>query len=536
MKSNGNDVIRNQIDEIRKNTNVKGFERWRAIGETVITDLKKRGQFFNTEQGLFFFDSEFLRAFRLASDEVGLSALINQRYGINPKEHGFGRVVADLTSEAYQNGRQIEIRRLAHFDLKTKRLYVSRFDGLVYRLDGQSVVQVQNGTDDVFFFDERMSWEPYSYTPNTAKGEFDRQLIDSVNFADSVLPKAEQRKLLKLWVLAVFFASIQPTKIILLLLGEHGSGKTSALRRIQKFIFGSKAELLSIEKEKQDGFIATVTTDPLALFDNLDERLSWLPYALSRLATGVTFSRRQLYTTNTKAEFPGVSWLAITSRTVRFMDGQADLPDRTLVLRMERLSEKTPEQELLLSIAKHRNVMWSELLDQLNAILGHLRKATKPIQVRFRMADFASFALKVATIWGCRKEIEAVFGKLEHAQADLVFEDEPVHQVLGLWLKDPSNHGRSTDAATLHQEWSELAEIQRIRWSFPNSKSLGQRLGQLREALSKRFNLVIGTDLHDKQYCYRFWPKAVTDEAPKPKWPAKLASMAKLETPAGMAG
>jgi hypothetical protein len=106
---------------------------------------------------------------------------------------------------------------------------------------------------------------------------------------DSVLSVAEQRTLLKIWLLALFFGSIQPTKIILLLLGDQGSGKTSALRRIQKCIFGPRADLLSIEKDKQDGFVATVTANPLALFDNVDERVGWLPYALSRLATGVTF-------------------------------------------------------------------------------------------------------------------------------------------------------------------------------------------------------------------------------------------------------
>lgn len=376
-----------------------GFERWRNIGRIVIADLKKHGLFLNTEQGLFFFDNSHRRAFSLDKD-VGLAALINQRYGINPKEHGFGRVLSELQSEAFLNGRKMEIRRLAHYDRTSKRLYVSRFDGEMYRLDGESVLPVPNGTDDVFFFDERMIWEPYAYSANVPRGELDRQLIESVHFADSVLSVPEQRTLLKLWMLAVFFGSIQPTKIILLLLGDHGAGKTSALRRIQKLIFGHKSDLLSIERDKQDGFVATVTTNPLALFDNVDERVSWLPYALSRLATGVTFSRRQLYTTNSKAEYPGVSWLGITSRTVRFMDNQPDLPDRTLVLKLDRLNEKQPETELLSALSDRRNVIWSELLDELNAIVKRLRQAEAPVRVGFRMADFASFALRVATIWG----------------------------------------------------------------------------------------------------------------------------------------
>jgi hypothetical protein len=424
---------RELIDEIRKNENSWGFERWREIGEVVTRDFRQRGQFFNTEQGLFFFDSDQHRAFQLYKDEPGIAAVLNQRYGINPKEHGYGRVFAGLTSETHANGTKADLRRLSHYDAGTGRLFISGFDGEVYRLDGDSVGTVPNGHGDVFFFDDRTLWEPFEYSKRIIiPGELDRQLIESVNFADSTLTKDEQGMLLKLWMMALFFGSIQPTKIILLLLGEHGSGKTSALRRIQKFIFGQKADLLSIEKEKPDGFVATVTTDPLALFDNLDERISWLPYSLSRLATGVTFSRRVLYTTNEKAQFPGVSWLGITARTVDFMAKQPDLPDRTLVLELERLAEKRPEGELIAEIAKHRNAMWSELLTELNSIVRHLRDHPEPISVNFRMADFAVFCLRVADSWGKRAEVEAIFAKLEGAQADLVFEDDPIDKVLYL--------------------------------------------------------------------------------------------------------
>jgi hypothetical protein len=382
----------------------------------------------------------------------------------------------------------------------------------MYRLDGQSVEQVENGTDSVFFFDDRRSWQGYSYIPDTLPGELDKQLIDSVNFANSVLSETDERTMLKIWLMAVFFGSIQPTKIILLLLGTHGSGKTSALRRIQKFIFGEKADLLSIEKDKQDGFIATVTTDPLALFDNLDEQVSWLPYSLSRLATGVTFSRRVLYTTNTKGEFPGVSWLGITSRSVRFMANQPDLPDRTLVLQLERLAEKQPEHELLSAISRHRDVLWSELLDTLNAIVRHLSEAPESIRVNFRMAYFASFAMKVATTWGCRDEVNAIFTKLEQAQAELVFEDEPIHQVIGFWLQNPANHGRAMYAATLQEEWGRLAATKNIAWPIRSGKSLGQRLGQLLPALEQRFDVNVDMDLHAKQNRYCFWPKGASGE------------------------
>lgn len=531
-----NGLIR-EVDRLRKDENSWGFERWREIGKVVTKDFNAHGSFFNTEQGLFFFDSNEHRVLQLSKGDSDIAAALNRHYGINPKEHGYGRVFEDLITEAHSHGKKVDLRRLAHYDTETGRLFVSRFNGEVYRLDGDSIGTVSNGTEDVFFFDDRTLWEPFEYLKTAAAGEFDQRLIDSVNFTDSTLSRDEQRILLKLWILALFFGSIQPTKIILLLLGEHGSGKTSALRRIQKFIFGPKADLLSIEKDKQDGFVATVTTDPLALFDNLDERIHWLPYALSRLATGVTFSRRVLYTTNDKAQFPGVSWLGITARTVDFMEHQPDLPDRTLVLELERLNKKRPEGELIAEIAGHRNLMWSELLTELNAIVRQLREHPEPIRVNFRMADFAAFCLRVADSWGKRAEVEAIFAKLEAAQADLVFEDDPIDKVLAIWFAAGSNAGREMSAGDLYGEWSYIAKMSRIAWPFADSRGLARRLRQVRHALTQRFDVQVDQDSHRKQNLYRFWPKGgrpVGEAAvEEPKSEAAVASDA---DPAGNAG
>jgi hypothetical protein len=502
-------VDRNQVDIIRNQPFVPAWQKWREIGEMVVADLKANGHFVNSSQGLFFFDSEHKRVFPIYED-FGLGAVISNRYGINPREYGYKRVLADLQSEAMTNGASIEIRHLTHYDRLKNCLYVSQFNGFMYKLDGKSVLQTANGTDDVFFLDER-AWEPYQYFPGTPKGQLDGRLIDSVNFDQCTLSVKEQRLFLKLWLIAVFFGNIQPTKIILLLLGEQGSGKTSALRRIQKLIYGPNVNLLSIEKDKPDGFVATVTSDPIALFDNLDEKIPWLPYNLSRLATGVTFPRRRLYTTNDKVEFPGVSWLGITARTVDFMQGQPDLPDRTLVLKLARLEVRKPEDELITGVQQHRGQIWSELLDELNRVIQHLKQSSQSEDIHFRMADFASLALKVADVWGRRFEVEKAFEKLEKAQAELVLKEEPISLTLQNWLQDPANRGRGVSAGTLFEELRWLAASKGSTWPIANSQALARSLGQLRTALQQEFRAVIDWDSHAKQNTYRFWPKETSE-------------------------
>jgi hypothetical protein len=80
------------------------------------------------------------------------------------------------------------------------------------------------------------------------------------------------------------------------------------------------------------------------------------------------------------------------------MQKQVDLPDRTLVLKLGRLSARQPEQDLLNAVAKRRNEIWSELLDGLNAIVAYLRDHPESVPTTFRMADFASLALCVCGV------------------------------------------------------------------------------------------------------------------------------------------
>jgi hypothetical protein len=306
-----------------------------------------------------------------------------------------------------------------------------------------------------------------------------------------------------------FFGTIQPTKMILLLLGEHGSGKTSALRRIQKFIFGSQADLLSVERDKQDGLIATITSDPIALFDNLDEQINWLPATLSRLATGVTFSRRRLYTTNEKVTFKSVSWLGITSRTVKFMEKQQDLPGRTLVLKLGRLVDRRAEDDLLESVARQRNALWSELLDELNAVVWDMNQNKDQAAISLRMADFAKLCLRVGRVWGRGSEVEKAIGKLEDAQSELTPENGPIATLLRLWLSQRRNRGRRMDAGDLFEVWGEFARDRGLDWPFDSSKSLAKGLSRMQAASQQEFEIEVRENKGTKQNEYSSWPKPV---------------------------
>jgi hypothetical protein len=128
------------------------------------------------------------------------------------------------------------------------------------------------------------------------------------------------------------------------------------------------------------------------------------------------------------------------------------------------------------------------------------------------MADFASLALEMATVWRCRPQAELAFRKLEGAQAELVpLQPVPVHDPLSdmlvEWLENPANPGRAVTAGSLFMDLTDIARRRCVAWPVPHAKSLGQCLARMQAAASQsRFKLEISYDAHDKQNVYQLWP------------------------------
>jgi len=499
--------INTEIWEIRRTPTklLRAHERREAVTNRIIRDLKQHGTFFKSPEGHFYFRrSDSPKLFSIEAD-TALGAMIHDRYGINPAEtREFECVMQGLEIEAELRGEQVEVRRLAHYDLKTKRLYISRFDGWVYRLDGTQKQKVPNGTDGVFFWDDP-SWQPYELVPIGNRRRFEELITCSANFRDTDdLTSTDQQWVLYVWCLAQFFGSLHPTKPILLITGEKGGGKTSCLRKWLKMLFGARADVTALEGGKQDGFVAAICSSPVVAFDNVDENIKWLPDHLAQLATGIKFQRRKYYTTNEVVEFQPQCFVALTSRTPKFINGRDDVLDRTLVLHTERREQFAPESCQLQTIADNRNSLWSELLRRLNQIVADLGNADGPDeQVEFRMADFARFALTVGRVDGNEEIARAILKKLDSTSSELLLSDEPIAICLEVWLRIARNPGRQVNSAVLNDELKTLSEVP---WPHKSARALGQRLSHITTDLRERFEVSVEQDSAN-QNLYRFWPK-----------------------------
>lgn len=508
------------------------------VTETIIGDLKKRGVFFRTTEGYFYFDkSKKPKLLPIEKESVELATLIQECFGINDAERReYEHIVSGLRNEAHLWGRQVQVHKLAYYDPDQARLYVSRFDGWVYRLDGNRIQLVPNGTDDVFFLDHP-TWEPYEQIKGKVKGQpFEHLILRSANFKDhDELSAADQRWLFSVWCLSQFFDSLHPTKPLMLVCGEKGGGKTLCLRKWLKFLFGSGADVTALERSKPDGFVAAVCSSPNAVFDNVDEQVSWLPDHLAQLATGVSFKRRKYYTTNQEVEFKPRCFVALTSRTPKFVEGRDDVLDRAIVLQTERREQFDPEGAQLRLISSNRNLLWTEVLRNLNKIVGSLKESEGEVKnITFRMADFAAFAVRVARIAGQEEMARKILQKLESRRTDMLLAEEPICSCLERWLENSKNWGRPLTSGQLNADLAAVAAILPVYWPYQAPQALAQRLSHISRSLGERFDMNVTEDKHAKQKVYAFGPLGASEHQTVSE--AHSLPYASSEKPAGFAG
>lgn len=481
------EALKAQIDLIRTSGELEDFEQRRLISHLVITNLKSKGFLINTGAGdYFWFHDKLKRLFPI--DSAYFLSLVEQWYGLNASEPEYRYLAEALRTEVELNGRQCEVYRFARY--QEDILFVSRFDGQVYRLDGDSIELVPNGKDNIIFYDDP-EWQSYEYLTGENPHHLYSLLIDPINFTgkDVGLAPEEQKVLWQLWLYCLFFESELPTKPILLFLGEKGSGKTSTLRWVLKWLFGTRDDVHSLAKQKEDAFITVVTSSYLAAFDQVDGRIPWLQDHLAALSTGTNIALRKLYTTNQKVLYHPRVFLALASRTPQFK--RDDVVDRLLLFRVERFRSFKSERRLLQERLEARNELWTEVLNDLNQIVKALKENQESLTGNYRLADWAELSWKIAKIQGIEQEFLDIASKLETEKSTWLLEDDPLYLGLELWLNDPANEGKEVDIQTLFTELKKACENHDTEWFYNNTKSLASRISRIKSNLQDFFEVNI---------------------------------------------
>jgi DNA primase len=496
-----------RIADIRKAPYRKAFEIKREVSDLILAEMKEQGKFYQTSTHQFFwFDLDAKVLYPIGDDRLGTH--INSRYGVNQSEAEHEFLTNDLRTEAEVNGEQTDVHQFAFYDKTQHVLYVSNHANQIYRLNGESVDLVDNGTDGVLFLGDPLH-EPFEYKPKAGGAKIWSLVVDPIAFApggEVNLNPDEQKQIFLIWVYSLFFESLQPTKPLQFFLGPKGSGKTTRQRIIGRWLFGKHFDVIPINREKEDSFVAAITNNCFVALDNVDANIPWLPDRLAQTATGQRIQLRELYTTNTERVYFPKCFLSLNAREPKFK--RDDVVDRLLLFRVERIEKFRAERDILGEIETHRDALWSELLDDLNQIVAALKTDNEKFTSPFRMADWAELGWRIAKIGGKAAEFLRLLEKMDRARSEFLIEDHPIVECLEAWIDNPDNVRREVKVSQLFEEFSAIAQEHKIAFGYKSPKSLGIQLRHILSNLSNDFE--VGERKVSKIWHYTFVPK--TDE------------------------
>ena len=497
--------------------------RHRAISRQFIDEgILRNGYLINADGLGYYFDEASHTVCDLEGFEM--RALLNRKYKINQTETFYKFLIEDLKVEVHTDAVRAQVSTFSRYDPKTNLMFMDLGNGRMLKMDGREINEVNNGTDGVLFVPTPIS-SPWTWLPND-KGEYLHDiLIKSLNFSageGSPHTPEQQALLLKVWLISIAFESVQPTKPLALALGPAGSGKSSMFRRIGKMLYGPAFEMDGIRKEGESDFFVATTNNPFCAFDNADRYIPWLEDALATSATGMKITKKILYTTNESISYIPKAFIALTARTPHFR--RDDVSERMIPFRLERLTVKEAEFELLQAVVDHRNQLMSEYCRLLNAAVAVVD--AKPWDAGLRIADFGSMAMRIGAGLGCSEQVAEILLALQTSQKMFATEENDLVNLIELWTSenaqagtsagiDVVNNARKIYAAQLFQELKALAEVHGYRWRISNPVALGKQLNQLEDAMSIRFDVDRG---HNKtgrwwQFCRRD-SHGVDDEDP----------------------
>jgi len=469
------------------------------------------GAFLKTrDRRAYLFDGDRCKLYKIEIGDSEFCGYLWQVYGLNSSEQTTKHVINSLKIGTIANGLPRDIRRFSYYDRNVQKLYVSSYDGTCFEIDGEYVNRIPNGYGPAVFLDDDNGVRCPGINPN-AEGdepsgignhhELLKNLVDDLQYVPSTvggMSPAAQRTCLGVWVFAMAFPDLMPTKPLLLVDGEKGSGKTLSLQRIALALHGANMPL-SVPKKEDPDFGIKILRSPIAIIDDVNEPVDWLRDTLSTYATGGGWRRRKLFTDDEEVVIRPESFLSITTNNPATFR-QDQLADRCLIIRLERREDKDgyiAADKLFDKVRYWRTEIFGEWLFWLNQIVAELKKGTVSAPSKYRMADFAHLSHVIGRVlsqpggppgnWS-PEAIEEMLDGMQAEREAMVIEGDPLIDLLDRWLDVTTNQGREIKASDLFKELSEVAKKMGVGF-FRSPKGLAARLRDTGGPLAHHFQI-----------------------------------------------
>lgn len=485
-----------QIDSIRLGKG-PSIDKVRIVTRLIWSTLRERGEVIQTPNGITHWYESFTH-FLWPIDSVKWEAILHRDYGLNPRDGFSSQVMKALSLQALNEARVVEVRSRTCW--LGDRLLINLGGAEVYILDGKKIDTSYNGECGFMFATQpnnlmstmRPDWEH----PVDVWEVLTNDMSFSKTATVTATP-AEQRELLKAWILAYFFQELLPTRPLLVALGASGSGKTTAMRRILRMLESPESEVMELVQDKPDALRASLSRHHLIVLDNLEQtNAPWLVDMLNRLSTGASIELRELYKTNETYTLRPNCFIAVTAVNLPF--SEETIFSRMLPIEMSALLNPLPEYWMQQRFIEAVNGMWADLMTKLNDIVYVLKHNDDHIPpITSRLADFSVFCKRIydsdkAGIDGAL--LLNGLRSLVDRQRMVLMENSPFVVVLEEWLS--SNPDDAANVHTWRELWSilePLAKLRKLPWRWNSASALSRHVVMLADALKRLYNAEFDT-------------------------------------------
>lgn len=433
-------------------------------------------------------------------------AYLNQGYGISQTDNIGKFVYASLRDYAISNAIKADLRRFAVYNTSTHTAYFSNYNGRMWRLDGGTPELLNNGDDEVYFADDDGG---VTVEPDVGPHGLLLDKLTSLNFTAGLggITPEQQRMALTVWVFMLAFPDLMPTKPLLIVEGAPGSGKSSCTQLIQLALLGiSKPMILS--KNKEDDFGVLLLRSPIAVFDNTDSYIEWVPDAICAYTTLGYWVKRKLFSDASEVQIRPHAFIAIASKNPASFRRE-DVADRCIILRLERREKFQKFQALQKEIADLRPQLLGEYMWYVNEIINLLRvtNADAAPEETTRMADFAAFARAVGEVmhWD-PDDVASMMDALGSERDAFANEEDSLVELLHTWIVYRgggfTNIGRPRSLFELHAELESMAQANKLPY-YKSARLLTQKIRS--PHVSRDFDVQL--DVSGGKKTYTIWRK-----------------------------
>jgi hypothetical protein len=208
--------------------------------------------------------------------------------------------------------------------------------------------------------------------------------------------------------------------LVLVLFGEQGSGKTTAVKVLRLLTDPSAVPLRTPPRESRD-LVAASRANHIVAYDNLSSLPQWLSDALSMIATGGGYEARQLFTDYDE--------VLVRMRRPIILNGienpaiSADLLDRSLLVGMKPISKdvRRSEEEINADLEGLGGELTGAVFDAVSGALAEFATIGRPRWAR--MVDATRWALAAAKALGITApDLESTLKKNRTRRDELVLE------------------------------------------------------------------------------------------------------------------